>query len=277
MLKASYLGLRAGDKTSSFDVPGLEQTATRDPRAGFLQPCGIQNELWPYFRVYLTLIHHGRRVLAAGTARYQVNRTIPRCDLSIVCGLALPEGSRVERKVLPRDVQAEGAPMNPAIRRLLLASLILVSVISGAAQSPPQEHEHAAPTVIDGAVHPELIPDSVAYRLYLISVSTAQNPSEAEQQRQRRQLVKTGLADTDQQLLVGVLSYFRAQYDALVTEYNDSAKAGNAPDVHSLLKGIDDLVQSTRDTISVRLSSRGAAKLHAFVVSEKKNMKVTED
>jgi len=149
------------------------------------------------------------------------------------------------------------------------------------AQSSPPQHQHVAPNLIDGAVHPERIPDSVAYRLYLVTVSTGQNPAEAEQIRQRAHLVKTGLVDTDQQIFTSILSDFRTKYDALVAEYNDSAKAATArnktTDVHTLLEKLDDLVQSTRNTISVRLSSRGAAKLHSFVVSEKKNMKVTED
>jgi len=149
------------------------------------------------------------------------------------------------------------------------------------AQSPPQhQHTIAAPNLIDGAAHPELIPDSVAYRLYLVAVSTGQNPTEAEQTRQRAHVTRTGLGDTDQQLLISILSDFRAKYDALVNEYNDSAKAAAArdetTDVHTLLKKLDGLVQSTRDAISVRLSSRGAAKLHAFVLSEKKNMQSTE-
>jgi hypothetical protein len=91
--------------------------------------------------------------------------------------------------------------------------------------------------------------------------------------------LKTGLVDTDQQILVSILSDFRAKYDAFVADYNDSAKVATArnetTDVHTLLKKLDDLVQSTQDSIGVRLSSRGAAQLHSFVVSEKKNMKVT--
>jgi hypothetical protein len=117
--------------------------------------------------------------------------------------------------------------------------------------------------------------------LYLVAVSTGQNPTEAEQQRQRVDVMRAGLVDTDQQIFIGILSDFKSKYDALVAEYNESAKAAAArnetTDVHALLKKLDDLVQSTRDTISVRLSSRAAAKLHSFVVSEKKNMKVTED
>lgn len=166
-------------------------------------------------------------------------------------------------------------------RYLIALSTALVLAVGAQAQSSPPQHQHAAPKLIDGAVHPELIPDTVAYRLYLVAVSTGQNATEADQQRQRAHVTRTGLADTDQQTFFGILSDFRSKYDALVNEYNESAKAAAArnetTDVHTLLKKLDALVQSTRDTISVRLSSRGAARVHSFVVSEKKNMKVTED
>jgi hypothetical protein len=93
--------------------------------------------------------------------------------------------------------------------------------------------------------------------------------------------MKIGLDDIDQQMLVSVLVAFRARYDALVAEYNDTARAALAhneiTDVHILLNKLDALVQSTRDTISVRLTSQGAAQLHSLVLSEKKNMKVTGD
>jgi hypothetical protein len=147
--------------------------------------------------------------------------------------------------------------------------------------SSPHNHQVVAPKLIDGAVHPELIPDSVAYRLYLVAVSTGQSSTEAAQQGERAHFAKTGLADADQQNLVSILSDFRAKYDALVAEYNDSARAAlarnEASDVRGLLKKLDELVQRTRDTITVRLSPQGTAKLHSFVLSEKKNMKATED
>lgn len=159
-----------------------------------------------------------------------------------------------------------------------VAVLVLSVFALGAwAQNPPPHHQVAAPNVVDGGVHPELIPDSVAYRLYLVAVSTSQNPTEVDQQSQRAHVMRTGLVETDRQMLTSILSDFRVKYDALVKEYNDSAKADATSDVHGLLKKIDDLVQSTRNSISVRLSSQGAAKLHAFVVSEKKNMQMTED
>ncbi len=159
-----------------------------------------------------------------------------------------------------------------------VVSVFMLAVGAWGQSSPPQhQHNVATPNLIDGMLHPELIPDSVAYRLYLVALSTGQNPTEAEQERQRAHLMKTGLSDTDQQLFVGILSDFKTKYDELVADYNAAAKADATTDVHTLLKKLDDLIQSTRDTISVRLSSRGAAKLHAFVLSEKKNMKMTED
>jgi hypothetical protein len=37
---------------------------------------------------------------------------------------------------------------------------------------------------------------------------------------------------------------------------------------------LDDLVQTTRNTIATQLSSQGVSRLQSFVVAEKKNMKV---
>jgi hypothetical protein len=46
------------------------------------------------------------------------------------------------------------------------------------AQTPQTpQHQHSDANVIDGAIHPELIPDTVAYRLYLIAVSENPTPS----------------------------------------------------------------------------------------------------
>ena len=162
------------------------------------------------------------------------------------------------------------------IRLFVLALLFGVCPLGSWAQSPP--HQHATPTLIDGSTHPELIPDSLAYRLYLTALATDQTATEASQERQHAHLMKTGLGETDIQTLISILSDFKGKYDALVGEYNDSAKAALArnetTDVRGLLKKLDELIQSTRDTISIRLSSQGAAQLQSFVLSEKKNMKV---
>lgn len=79
-------------------------------------------------------------------------------------------------------------------------------------------------------------------------------------------------------MLVSVLSDFRTKYDALVVEYNESAKlalARNAaPDTAGFLRSLEGLVQVTRETLGLRLSAQSMARFHSFVMSEKKNMKV---
>jgi len=165
---------------------------------------------------------------------------------------------------------------------VILAGLVIcVSTSNAQVTSAPAPHQH--PTVvqspvIDGATNPELIPDSLAYRLYFVAVSTAQNPSDDERKRQRTHLAKTGLADSEQEALVAVLTDFRSNYDALIAQYNEAAKAAlahnQAADISTLLNALDGLVQTTRDKLTLRLSPGGRALLHAFVISEKKSMRL---
>jgi hypothetical protein len=161
-----------------------------------------------------------------------------------------------------------------------LLVLFVCSILTCAQNSPPPQHQHAvtATDTIDGAVHPELIPESLAYRLYFVAVSTGPNPTDTERKRQQLFLSKIGLEENDHQILVSVLSDFKTKYDALVSAYNESAKAALAQnqfaDIAGFMKTLEGLVQSTRDRLAVQLSTRSLSQLHTFVMSEKKNMKV---
>jgi len=160
-----------------------------------------------------------------------------------------------------------------------LLSLLCSCTLCVNAQSPPNQH---SPTnVIDGSVHPELIPDSLAYRLYFLAVSTRTNPSDAERARQQTQLNMIGLKASDRETLVTVLADFRIEHDRLVAQYNqgaeEAASRNEAADVRVLLRQFDELVRSTRDTLKARLSPDGMTQLDAFVHSEKKNMRVTPE
>jgi len=154
---------------------------------------------------------------------------------------------------------------------------VFISQVSAQTSSNPHQHPVSSSS-IDGAMHPELIPDSLAYRLYFVAVSTGQNPTDIDLQRQQAHLRKIGLEADDHKTFVSVLSDFRVKYDALVDQYNASAKAAaarnEAADITGLLKALDGLVQITRDTLKLHLTSEGMFRLHAFVMSEKKNMKV---
>jgi hypothetical protein len=72
---------------------------------------------------------------------------------------------------------------------LLLICITFCLVASySQAQTNPHQHDAVAPVVIDGAVHPELIPDSAAYRLYFLALSTGSNPSDEERKQKQKQL-----------------------------------------------------------------------------------------
>ena len=63
-----------------------------------------------------------------------------------------------------------------------------------------------------------------------------------------------------------------------LAEYNATATAAAArnqtTDGATLVAKLDDLVQTTRNTITAQLSAQGVSRLQSFVVAEKKNMKV---
>jgi hypothetical protein len=157
------------------------------------------------------------------------------------------------------------------------AAVILVLLVC-ASFTPAQVHQHNATPIVDGAANPDQIPDPVAYRLCMVAFSISQSPTDVEQNRQHAQLARIGLAAGDQKLLVGIISDFKAKYDALVAEYNATATAAAArnqtTDGATLMAKLDDLVQTARATMATQLSSQGVSRLQSFVVAEKKNMKV---
>lgn len=136
------------------------------------------------------------------------------------------------------------------------------------------------PGLIDGAKHPELIPDKVAYRLYFVAVSEMPNPSEQQKLRQAAHLKATGIKDEqDRQSFVDVLTDFKVRYNALIAAYNQAAEAadeaGTSPDLAGFIRKRDELVQSTRDKLTNSMSAESLARLDARVQIEKRNMKVS--
>jgi len=161
---------------------------------------------------------------------------------------------------------------------ILLAILLIVHPAK--AQAPTAQHHHPQGMVIDGAVNPELIPDSTAYRLWFVTVSRPANATEGETKHQAAQLGKIGLNSADLSALIPVLGAFNSQYRGLFQSYNEEAtaawKRGESPDVASLRIQRDQIVQSIRDTLRSRLSADGYARLDAYVKAEKKTMRISE-
>ncbi len=143
-----------------------------------------------------------------------------------------------------------------------------------AQNSPP--HQHTTPDLIDGAIHPELIPDSVAYRLYFVAVSENPTPRPNESSRQHSQLQRAGLSEEDIQSATIILASFKMQYAAMIDSYNHSPEVqSNSSDGLSLfLAKRDALVQTAIDTLRRTLSPQGVANLDARIKKEKAKMKV---
>lgn len=162
-------------------------------------------------------------------------------------------------------------------RKIITITLFLSVFALGAwAQTSPPQHIHPDVTVVDGAKNPELIPDSTAYRLWLVTVSVPPNATEKDRTFQQAHLKKLQLTDADNLELRSVLTEFKSQYLSLIGRYNESAKAallhGGQADEKSFLQQRDDLVSSTRDAIAQRLTHEGAARIDTHVQGEKSHI-----
>jgi hypothetical protein len=133
--------------------------------------------------------------------------------------------------------------------------------------------------MIDGSVHPELIPDLTAYRLYLVAISEMPNPTDEQNKRQLAHLGKIGFGTSDLKSAITVFTDFKVQYTALIANYNASTEAalrvGATTDVKAFLAQRDELVQVTRDKLKALITPEGMARMDKQVQSEKKQMRVS--
>jgi len=166
--------------------------------------------------------------------------------------------------------------------RYAITVLILFVLALGtwAQNSPPQhQHQHLNMTVVDGAKNPELIPDSTAYRLWLVTVSLPANASDADRVIQQAHLKNVNLTNSeDHQQLINVLTEFKTQYLDLIAKYNESAKTallqGGQLDQVVFQEQRDALVANARAAISSRLTPQGANRIDAHIQGQKIHMKI---
>jgi hypothetical protein len=142
-----------------------------------------------------------------------------------------------------------------------------------------QAHQHPQPAMVDGSVHPELIPDLTAYRLWLVSVSRGSNPTENEVKHQSAQIARVRIGDEDRKTLISTLTTFRLQYQNLIQSFNAEATAawakGDAPNVAAFQLRRDQLVQSIHDALKANLSANAWETLDGHIKGEKSQMKIS--
>jgi hypothetical protein len=157
-----------------------------------------------------------------------------------------------------------------------VATVILFSVCVFAQAAGPAPHQHDDAPTVDGALHPELIPNSTAYRLFFIVTGADPNSGLKAHQKARLAALKLDLLDSE--VLTTVLADFRVKYDDLIKRYNATAEAAalthDVPDSEAFLAQREDLVETTRKTLKLSLTSVGLTKLDEHVQQEKQGIKI---
>jgi hypothetical protein len=70
-------------------------------------------------------------------------------------------------------------------------------------------------TTVDGSIFPDIISDSVAYRLVLIALSVPLQPDSEQLARQRAKLASMGLTEVDQAIMTRQLGLFAVGFGEL--------------------------------------------------------------
>ena len=134
--------------------------------------------------------------------------------------------------------------------------LVLALLVLGASRTAPAFQnvgEPPAPTgIIDGSVSPDLIPDVVAFRLFLSAVAGKGSTQDAR-------LQPIGLGSADMAVLVQVLPNFAAALrQALATRPQGS---------------LDTAAQAAVDSLREQMSQEGFQRLLTYVRNQKKFIK----
>lgn len=160
-----------------------------------------------------------------------------------------------------------------------LVVLILLALPAPVALAQHAGHDTMNPAdVIDGAKTPDLISDSTAWRLWLLSV-TAEDSSKPEVARDRRHafLRQAGVVDDDMVIADEILAHFKADYASMTDRYNKQLNAGQNPSIEGLRAERDALVQATQTSLTGQLAPRSAGKLKTYILGEKSRMKVAKE
>lgn len=135
-------------------------------------------------------------------------------------------------------------------------------------------------TRIDGSQHPELIPDNAGYRSVFMMQSHFETAAATARSEQLQGNI--GLPAADHQIYLETLKNFRQQYELVINTHNAFVDANTASaavtdlqkEVSNTRQSISRLVEATRAQLAAGLSKEGAAKLDAYVQSEKTHMVV---
>ncbi|HEY3826729.1 MAG TPA: hypothetical protein VGL82_19350 [Bryobacteraceae bacterium] len=120
------------------------------------------------------------------------------------------------------------------------------------------------PVSVNGMNTPQLIPDDLAWRHFILSVSEHSVASSDDQQRRTSRLRLTGLSASDQNSLISALAGVREQLDAIDLTRASTA-ATNTTALAQLLAQQTSILNSARIAIRGAVSAAGMTVLNNFV------------
>lgn len=147
------------------------------------------------------------------------------------------------------------------------------------AQEPVDEHE-----VVDGAKHPEKIPDQVAYSLFFRVICCRED--EQEKRQGRAYIKRLGLNEAEIDMLVATAEEFNQRVSVLDTQaaeiktrHHPDHLTNPTSDEKRLLKGLqkqkEDMIDDIIASLPRRLGADGSVKVKQFIKeSLKRNVKM---
>jgi hypothetical protein len=131
------------------------------------------------------------------------------------------------------------------------------------------------PGTLDGSKNPELISDSKAYEVLFQSAAIPDQYGELEKSRTKEKFRRANLSEADANSLIKVLTEFHGKR-VEISARASLLRQNKAPDrdFMQLQADMANLVSSTQQQLSSRLSSDGAEKLHQYVIGIKTKIKI---
>ena len=124
---------------------------------------------------------------------------------------------------------------------------------------------------IDGSVNPKLIPDSVAYRLFMLAMAEPAVATAEQAQRQKEKLSRFALAEPEFQSFTAILATYLENQRALEAAY---AKRTDLSSVAQFEQAREALVSQARQQMSGALSPTTLAALDQVIQAEKRHMAI---
>ncbi len=153
---------------------------------------------------------------------------------------------------------------------VLLTILLSCSYLLG----QTNEHNLVPNGTIDGSVHPELVPDDMAWHLFMRATAESITPTKEEVRRQHSKLRAIGLSPSDEAILVKKLGEFHHNVKMYDEGLADSVRRNLPTTAASWATSRRQFYAAKRAEIESSLSTEGAKTLRAHIQRFKASIKL---